>query len=93
MTWLMILEIQASLTSNFNMILFNILNSLPHDKIPDWSKLKAFADDKLDLIKIIKSLFDRLKNTVGEKKRRKCWLPTCSPFTTVVFQSLFSWGR
>ena len=24
------------------------VNSLPHNKILDWSKLKAFADDKLN---------------------------------------------
>ena len=24
----------------------NLINSLPHNKILDWSKLKAFADDK-----------------------------------------------
>ena len=25
-------------------------NSLPNDKISDWSKLKAFVDDKLDIL-------------------------------------------
>ena len=30
---------------------FFFLNSLPHDKILDYSKLKAFADDKIKAIK------------------------------------------
>ena len=41
------------------------INSLLNDKIFDWSKLKAFADDKLDVKKMI-SLFDRFENTVGK---------------------------
>ena len=42
------------------------VNSLPNDKIPDRSKLKAFADDILDVVKIMISLFDRLENTLGK---------------------------
>ena len=48
-------------------------NSLPNDKILDWSKLKASADDKLKVAKITISVFDSLENIVG--KRRKRWLP------------------
>ena len=32
----------------------------------DLYKLKAFADDKLTIIKIIISLFDKAENTVGK---------------------------
>ena len=42
------------------------LNSLPNDKIPDRSKLKAFADDKLDVVKNADFSLDRLENTVGK---------------------------
>ena len=28
---------------------FDIFNSLPNDNFLDWSKLKAFADDKIDV--------------------------------------------
>ena len=42
------------------------INSLPNNKIPDWSKLKAFADDNLNVVKMTISLFDRLEKTVGK---------------------------
>ena len=29
-------------------------NSLPNDKLLDWSKLKAFADDKINVIEKLK---------------------------------------
>ena len=43
-----------------------LIKSLPNDKILAWSKLKAFADDKLDGVKMMISLFDRLENNVGK---------------------------
>ena len=42
------------------------LNQLPDDKLLDWSKLKAFADDKLNVTKMIISVFDRVENIVGK---------------------------
>ena len=41
-------------------------NPFPHDKILDHTKLKAFADDKLNVTKIVISVFDRVKNMVGK---------------------------
>ena len=41
-------------------------NSLPDDKILDWSKLKAFADDKLKLAKIMVLVLNRVENIVGK---------------------------
>ena len=38
------------------------INPLPHDKIFDPTKLKAFADSKLKVTKMIISVFDRVKN-------------------------------
>ena len=38
----------------------------PNDKILDLTKLKAFADDKLNLTKVIMSVFDRVENIVGK---------------------------
>ena len=38
----------------------------PHDKILDQIKLKAFADDKLNVTKMIISVFDRVENIVGK---------------------------
>ena len=52
-------------------------NSFPNDKILDETKLKAHADDKLNVTKMTISLFDGVKNT---GKRRKCLLPAFSPF-------------
>ena len=42
------------------------LNPLPDDKILDRSKLKAFADDKLNVTKMIISVFDRVGNIVTD---------------------------
>ena len=54
--------------------------SLPKDKILDWSKFKAFADEKFNIAKKMISLCDRVENT---GKRRKCCLPAFSPFPIV----------
>ena len=42
------------------------INSLPNDKFLDWSKLKAFADDKLNDAKMMISFFDIVENTGGK---------------------------
>ena len=47
-------------TSNF------CFNPFPHGKILDQTKLKAFADDKLNVTKMIISVFDRIENIVGK---------------------------
>ena len=57
------------------------INSLPNDKISDWSKLKASADDKINVTEKLKFLLERVENIVG--KGRNCWLPAFSPFPTV----------
>ena len=56
------------------------LISLPNSKILDFMKLKAFAEDKLNVAKMSISLFDRVK---------KCWLLAFSPFPTVFSKSFF----
>ena len=38
----------------------------PHDNILEETKLKAFADDKLNVTKIIISVYDRVENVVGK---------------------------
>ena len=47
-----------------------LLNSLPNDKFLDWSKFKAFADDKLNLAEKLKFVLGRVANIVG--KRENC---------------------
>ena len=41
---------------------------LPDDKILDWSKLKAFADDKLNVTQNIKNVVHRIENIVGKEE-------------------------
>ena len=43
-----------------------VFNSLPHNKILDWSKLKAFADDKLNATEKLKFVLGRVENIVGK---------------------------
>ena len=40
-------------------------NSLPNDKFLDWSKLKAFADDKMNVRRNFKLVLGREENIVG----------------------------
>ena len=46
--------------------LANGINFLPNDKILDWSKLKAFADDIFKGTEIIVFVFDSVENIVGK---------------------------
>ena len=39
---------------------------LPNNKILDWTKLKAFADNKLNVAEMVTSVIDRIENTVGK---------------------------
>ena len=43
-----------------------IHNSLPNNKFLDWSKLKGFADDKLNATKKLKFVLGRIENIVGK---------------------------
>ena len=59
-----------------------VLNYLSNDKILDITKLEAFADDKLNFIKMTISLFDTVENTLGkgENARFQHFLfPLCFP--------------
>ena len=40
------------------------LSSLPDDKISDWSKLKAYADDKINMTEKLKFVLKRVENIV-----------------------------
>ena len=42
------------------------LNPLQNDKILDWSKLKAFADDKINVAEMMISVSDSVENIVGK---------------------------
>ena len=43
------------------------LNSLPNDKFLAWSKLKAFADDKINVKEILKCCLGRVENIVRKE--------------------------
>ena len=52
---------------NGNFLRFSFFNSLPNEKISNWSKLKAFADDKIIMTEILIFLLLRMvENTVGK---------------------------
>ena len=57
-----------------------------NDNFFDGTKLKAFADDKLNVTIMTIFLFDKEENT---GKRRKCWLPSFSPFPTMFSEGFF----
>ena len=42
------------------------LHSLPNDNYLDWSKLKAFADNNLNLAEKLKFVLERAENIVGK---------------------------
>ena len=53
----------ANALNGLKILLFGIeFSSLPNDKILDWFKLKAFADDKIKVLKKITFDFDRVQN-------------------------------
>ena len=43
-----------------------LLNSLPNDKTLDWSKLKAFAGNNLNVNKKFQFALGRVENIVGK---------------------------
>ena len=49
---------------------------LPNNKLFDMTKLKAFADDKLNVAKTTISLCDRVANTVGKEENAFSSFPT-----------------
>ena len=50
-------------------VLFKIFNSLPNDKTLDWSKSKAFADDRKKVLNVMIFLvFDRVENIGGKRE-------------------------
>ena len=48
------------------LIFIRVVDSLPNDKILDWSKLKAFADHKINASEKLKFGMGRVENIVGK---------------------------
>ena len=65
------------------MVLHSLVNSLPNDTILDWSKFKAFADDKINVTEKLKFVLVRVENIVekGENAGYQHFLlfPQCFP--------------
>ena len=70
----------------FNMFIQQF-NQFPHDKILDQTKLKAFADDKLNVTKMVISVFHRVEKIEG-KGEIAC--TSNFSFSHIVFQRLLS---
>ena len=58
-----------------------IINSLPNDKILDWSKFKAFADNKINVTEKLEFVSERIVNIV--KKGEKLFSSILSVFHNV----------
>ena len=69
-------------------------NPLPNNKLLDWSKLKAFADYKLDLAEILRFVLGMVVNIVGKGEnagyQHFLLFPQC--FQKVFFQWLLKVG-
>ena len=63
---------------------------LPNDKSLAWSKLKAFANDKFDVVKMRISHFDIVEKTRWEKE--KMLVISILSFSYSIFQSLLPLG-
>ena len=59
------------------------------DKISDMTKLKVFADNKLNIARMMKFLLDTVENTVGKKE--EMLVTSISPFPTVFSKAFFFW--
>ena len=59
------------------------LSSLPNNKFLDWSKLKAFADNKINVTEELKFVLVRVENIVGKGENAVFWhfllFPKCFP--------------
>ena len=63
------------------------LNSLPNDKILDWSKLIAFADNKTNVTEKLKFVLGRVENIVG--KGENAGYQHLLPFSTMFSNGFF----
>ena len=66
-----------------------LFNPLQCDKILDWSKLKTFADDNLNVRRKMVYIIDRVENIMG-KSENAC---NIFSFSHNVFKSLFVQGH
>ena len=59
-------------------VMLLLLNSVSDDKTLDWSKLKAFTDDKINVAEKLKFHLGRVENIVGKGNNRAKMALDCS---------------
>ena len=72
------------------------LNSLPNVKILTWSKLRAFAEDKIKVAKMMIFVLDRVENIVGKGENPFSTMFSIGFYLSVAKSadcSIFFWGR
>ena len=74
------------LTQKKNALNAAFFNPFSHEKILHQTKLKAFSDDKLNVTKMIISVFDRVENIVG---KGELLVQAISPFPTMFSKGFF----
>ena len=62
-----------------------------NDKILDWSKFKAFADDKINVTEKLKFVLGTVENIVGN--RRKCSHSVFKRLKILIWGPLKEWYR
>ena len=78
-------------------IFFCAINPLPGVKIQDWSKLKAFADDKLNVTQNIGVVFHWIKYIVGKEEnagyQHFLLFPQCfqKAFSSIASKGIIVW--
>ena len=65
----------------------SLFNSLPNGKFFDWSKFKAYADDKINANLTTEIFFGMARRHCG--KRRKLWFPAFSLFPAMFSKAFF----
>ena len=56
---------RASCWIRYEKIFMLTFNSSPNDRILDWFKSKAFADNEMKLVRMMIFVFDRVENIMG----------------------------
>ena len=78
----MTLDVKVALNPNTTNQQF-FINSLPNDKFLNWSKLKTFADNKLNLVEKFISVLVRVENIVGKGNQHFLCFPQCFQKTSL----------
>ena len=70
---------------------FGRVISLPNNIFLGWLKLKAFADNKINVTQVLKFEIYFGKGRKHCVKRKQCWSPAVSPFPTMFSKVFLFW--